>query len=273
MRLLRGELRKLIKRPASRITLILQLAIIARHLLLRRQRSFKAIATDSTAPNAEQSRAGIKLLLTFPGAYAGVIGLITGLGGLLAIGYGASAAGADWGWGMVEVAIARGESRSRYILAKLVAVAAARRTGRSHLLRRRRRGRDHRLGDRRHRPVAACRTRASSARCRNSSLRGSGHRRGGHDRICRSRRSPAQPAGRPRGRDRALFRRAVLDPVPARHRPLPAVPCRLVGPAGHGRSRRRERRRRRPHRTARSERRAPPRRPCISSSRPPPADV
>lgn len=121
MRLLRGELRKLIKRPASRITLILQLAIIL-VIYFSVAASYKAIATDATTPNAEQSRAGIKLLLTFPGAYAGVIGLITGLGGLLAIGYGASAAGADWGWGMVKVAIARGESRSRYILAKLVAV-------------------------------------------------------------------------------------------------------------------------------------------------------
>ncbi len=121
MRLLRGELRKLIKRPASRIVLILQLAIIL-VIYLSVAASFKALSDTPTAPNAEQSRAGIKLLLTFPGAYAGVIGLITGLGGLLAVGYGASAAGADWGWGMVKVAIARGESRTRYILAKLVAV-------------------------------------------------------------------------------------------------------------------------------------------------------
>jgi ABC-type transport system involved in multi-copper enzyme maturation permease subunit len=121
MRLLRGELRKLFKRPASRITLILQLAIILL-IYLAVAASYKALADAPTTPDAQQSRAGIRLLLTFPGAYAGVLGLITGLGGLLAIGYGASAAGADWGWGMVKVAIARGESRSRYILAKLVAV-------------------------------------------------------------------------------------------------------------------------------------------------------
>jgi ABC-type transport system involved in multi-copper enzyme maturation permease subunit len=121
MRLLRGELRKLIKRPASRITLILQLAIILL-IYLSVAASFRALADAPPTPDAAQSRAGILLLLTFPGAYAGVIGLITGLGGLLAIGYGASAAGADWGWGMVKVAIARGESRSRYILAKLIAV-------------------------------------------------------------------------------------------------------------------------------------------------------
>ena len=120
MRLLRGELRKLIKRPASRITLILQLAIIL-VIYLAVATSYRTIS-EATTPNAEQSRVGIRLLLTFPGAYAGVVGLITGLGGLLAIGYGASAAGADWGWGMVKVAVARGESRSRYILTKLGAV-------------------------------------------------------------------------------------------------------------------------------------------------------
>ena len=120
MRLLRGELRKLLKRPASKITLFIQLALILL-IYLSVAASYKTIA-ETGAPNAEQSRQGIRLLLTFPGAYAGVIAFITGLGGLLAIGYGASAAGADWGWGMVKVAVARGESRSRYILAKLVAV-------------------------------------------------------------------------------------------------------------------------------------------------------
>jgi hypothetical protein len=122
MRLLRGELRKLIHRPASRIILIVQLAIILL-IYLAVASSYRTLS-QSTAPNVEESRAGIRLLLTFPGAYAGVVGLITGLGGLLAVAYGASAAGSDWGWGMVKVAVARGESRSRYILAKLVAVLA-----------------------------------------------------------------------------------------------------------------------------------------------------
>jgi hypothetical protein len=121
MRLLRGELRKLIKRPASRITLIILLALIV-VIYVASAASFKALTDNPTAPNAAESRAGIKLFLTFPGAYATVIAFIAGLGGLLAVAYGASAAGADWGWGMVKVAVARGESRSRYFLAKLVAV-------------------------------------------------------------------------------------------------------------------------------------------------------
>jgi ABC-type transport system involved in multi-copper enzyme maturation permease subunit len=122
MRLVRGELRKLLKRPASRVTLIIQLALIVL-IYFAVGASYKTLAdAGAAAPNAEQSRQGIRLLLTFPGAYAGVIAFITGLGGLLAIAYGASAAGADWGWGMVKVAVARGESRSRYVLSKLLAV-------------------------------------------------------------------------------------------------------------------------------------------------------
>ena len=121
MRLLRGELRKLIKRPATRITLIILLALIV-VIYVASAASFKALTDNPTAPNAAETRAGIKLFLTFPGAYATVIAFIAGLGGLLAVGYGASASGADWGWGMVKVAVARGESRTRYFLAKLVAV-------------------------------------------------------------------------------------------------------------------------------------------------------
>jgi hypothetical protein len=121
MRLLGGELRKLIKRPASAVTLILLLVIIVLIYVLAAV-SLRAITDNPTAPNAAQSRAGIRLFLTFPGAYTTIIAFIAGLGGLLAVAYGASAAGADWGWGMVKVAVARGESRARYFLAKLAAV-------------------------------------------------------------------------------------------------------------------------------------------------------
>lgn len=117
MRLLGGEIRKLLRRPASFVTLGIQLAIIA-VVYLAVGASFRA----GSGGGDPEARAGIRLLLTFPGAYAGALGLVTGLGGLLAVAFGAAAAGADWGWGMVKVAVARGESRSRYLLAKLVAV-------------------------------------------------------------------------------------------------------------------------------------------------------
>ena len=121
MRLLRGELRKLVRRPASFITLGLTFGIVAL-IYLAVAASFRAQGV-TTDPSRLAERESVKLLLTFPGAFSGALGLITGLGGLLAVAYGAAAAGADWGWGMVKVAVARGESRSRYLLTKLAAVA------------------------------------------------------------------------------------------------------------------------------------------------------
>ena len=52
--------------------------------------------------------------MTFPGAYELVLALILGIGGLLAVTYGAAIAGSEWGWGTLKAAVARGESRSRY---------------------------------------------------------------------------------------------------------------------------------------------------------------
>jgi ABC-type transport system involved in multi-copper enzyme maturation permease subunit len=119
MRLLRGELRKLVRRPASYITLLILVAIIL--VMYISVGAVYASAGQMGAQGAE-ARAGIELLLRFPDAYVALLGVIVGLGGLLAVAYGAAAAGADWNWGMVKVAVARGESRSRYVLVKLAAV-------------------------------------------------------------------------------------------------------------------------------------------------------
>lgn len=120
MRLLGGEIRKLVSRPATYITLGIMLAIVG--LIYFAVSTAYRSAAAGTNPGGAAERVGMRLLLSFPSAYAGALGLITGLGGLLAVAYGAAAAGADWGWGMVKVAVARGESRSRYILTKLLAV-------------------------------------------------------------------------------------------------------------------------------------------------------
>ena len=120
MRLLRGELRKLLRRPAAYVTLGIELAIVAIIYIAVAARF--GSTSGAATPNQVQERAGILLLITFPTAYGGALAFVTGLGGLLAMAFAAAAAGADWGWGMVKVAVARGESRSRYILAKLAAV-------------------------------------------------------------------------------------------------------------------------------------------------------
>ena len=119
MRLLVGELRKLIRRPAAYVTLAIELLIMVIIYIAVAARYGSIVGATA---NQVQERAGVRLLISFPTAYSGALSFVTGLGGLLAMAFAAAAAGADWGWGMVKVAVARGESRSRYILAKLVGV-------------------------------------------------------------------------------------------------------------------------------------------------------
>jgi ABC-type transport system involved in multi-copper enzyme maturation permease subunit len=114
MRLFRSGLGKLIRRPATYITFGLLVALLA---LI-----FLAVgATARQAPPASQANA--LLLVTFPGAYTLVLSFILGLGGLFAVVYGAAIAGSEWTWGTLKAAIARGESRTRYQLASIAAIA------------------------------------------------------------------------------------------------------------------------------------------------------
>jgi hypothetical protein len=57
-------------------------------------------------------------IIEFPAAYAIMAQFAFGLGGLLGLVYAAAMTGADWNWGVVRNVIARGESRTRYLLAK-----------------------------------------------------------------------------------------------------------------------------------------------------------
>ena len=79
-------------------------------------------STGQMGSQGAEARAGIDALLRFPDSDRSLLGVIVELGGLLAVAYGAAVGGGDWNWGMVKVALARGESRSRYILIKLTAV-------------------------------------------------------------------------------------------------------------------------------------------------------
>lgn len=57
-------------------------------------------------------------IIEFPSAYAIMSQFAFTLGGLLGLVYAATMTGADWNWGVVRNVIARGESRTRYLLAK-----------------------------------------------------------------------------------------------------------------------------------------------------------
>ncbi|HEX5826824.1 MAG TPA: ABC transporter permease [Candidatus Limnocylindrales bacterium] len=115
MRLLRAHLGKLRRRPASWVTLALLLALLGLIFLA-------LIAAARTSPDP-QAALGARLFVTFPGAYELVLTLILGIGGLLAVTYGAAIAGTEWTWGTLKNAVARGESRTRYTLLNYLAVA------------------------------------------------------------------------------------------------------------------------------------------------------
>ena len=115
MRLLTANLRKLRRRPASWVTLLLLVGLLGLIYL-----AFVAAAKTSTEP---QAALGARRFVTFPGAYELVLTLILGIGGLLAVTYGAAIGGSEWGWGTLKAAVARGESRSRYTLLNYAAVA------------------------------------------------------------------------------------------------------------------------------------------------------
>ena len=112
MRLFVSGLRKLVRRPASWVTLGVLLAMLALIYL----------AVGATAGGREAGPEG-RLLLTFPDAYRLLLSFILGLGGLLAVIYAAAVAGSEWGWGTLKNAVARGESRSRYMLVTFASVA------------------------------------------------------------------------------------------------------------------------------------------------------
>ena len=56
-------------------------------------------------------------------AYGVINQFVFGLGSLLAVAYAAAVVGADWSFGVMRVFIARGESRTRYVLAKAIGLA------------------------------------------------------------------------------------------------------------------------------------------------------
>jgi ABC-type transport system involved in multi-copper enzyme maturation permease subunit len=115
MRLFRSSLRKLLRRPASWVTFALLVGML---LLL----IFFIVVATLQVEDA-QGALGARQFLTFPAAYELTLQLVLGLGGLLAVTYGAAVAGSEWTWGTLKAAVARGESRSRYTLAGYAGVA------------------------------------------------------------------------------------------------------------------------------------------------------
>ncbi len=110
MRLLAAEMLKLRRRWASYLVLAILIGLMALIYLL----------VGSTAGS---DPTGASTVLRFPNSYGFINQFVFGLGSLLAVAYAAAIAGADWNWGVFRVIVARGESRSAYVIIKFVAVA------------------------------------------------------------------------------------------------------------------------------------------------------
>jgi ABC-type transport system involved in multi-copper enzyme maturation permease subunit len=105
MRLVRAELLKIRRRQATWVMLIVAIVLMTLIILVAGL-AFKAIG-----------------LIEFPQVYSYLSQFTFGLGGLLAVVYAATYVGADWNWGVVRNVVARGESRTNYLLAKAAALA------------------------------------------------------------------------------------------------------------------------------------------------------
>jgi ABC-2 type transport system permease protein len=115
MRLFLAGIRKLVRRPATWVTFLLLVGLL---LLI-----FVAVGASARQAASQEGGQAALLLVTFPGAYTFVVGFILGLGGLLAVIYGAAIAGSEWSWGTLKNAVARGESRSGYALLTFASLA------------------------------------------------------------------------------------------------------------------------------------------------------
>jgi hypothetical protein len=115
VRLLRSNLRKLVRRPATWVTFLLLVALL---VLI-----FVAVAASSQQTDEPEAALAARLVVTFPQAYRVVLSMILGIGGLLAVTYGGAIAGSEWAWGTLKAAVARGESRTAYTIFTYAAVA------------------------------------------------------------------------------------------------------------------------------------------------------
>jgi ABC-2 type transport system permease protein len=115
MRIFTSGLRKLVGRPVSFVSVGLLVGLLG----------LIVIASATVAQRSEQPTAAARALaiVTFPGAYDLILSFMLGLGGLVAVIYGAAIAGSEWGWGTLKNAVARGESRTRYVLGTFAAIA------------------------------------------------------------------------------------------------------------------------------------------------------
>lgn len=117
MRILVATLRKLVRRPASYVSLGLVAALLGLVFV-----SIIVTARLSTEPSSALTT---RAIVSFPNAWTNILQLILGVASFLALAYAGAVAGSEWSWGTLKSAIARGESRGGYQAATLFGVAVA----------------------------------------------------------------------------------------------------------------------------------------------------
>ena len=108
MRLLRSNLRRLVRRPATLVTYLLLIGLI---LLI-----YLAVIVAAQQAVDPESALASRMILTFPNAWFLALTMVVGIGGLLGVTYGAAIAGSEWTWGTLKASVARGERRAWYAL-------------------------------------------------------------------------------------------------------------------------------------------------------------
>ena len=115
MNILRAALLKLGRRPATRITFLILLALV---LVI-----YISLAASMDMIELEGETGALAEIFAYPGAYGQLGSMLMTFAALAAAAYAGTIAGSEWSWGAFRVAVARGESRVRYVLVTFVALA------------------------------------------------------------------------------------------------------------------------------------------------------
>ncbi len=113
MRLFGASIRKIVLRPATRISVLVVAGIFALMYL--------GVGAAARSMTSAQEIEGVAVLVSFPDAYTTLVSILTAIASFTAAAWAGAIAGSEWSWNMLRVAVARGESRAAYTLMTLAA--------------------------------------------------------------------------------------------------------------------------------------------------------